>query len=363
MFEIIQNSKRLKPKQVLIFTKQLSILLKQNITLDKAIDILNNNYYKKNNFVKNISKLIKKGHTLSYCFEQLSFYSKYFDSFFINLIKIGEQSASLNTVLENLQNFQKSYYDLKTEIRNSCIYPSIILLMLLIFIIFVTCYLIPTFEQFYKNLNISMPYTTLIIINIKNNILCFINKNIYIMLSMLFLIYYNKNCLKLLIPNNIKKTINYSYNKIVLNIPIIGKTYLLIISYKFIFLLYISLKQNLNIIIFLEYFIKNNKNLYIKKQLIKFKNDLTMGYSFNNSIKQCKFIPKEILQIITLEQKSENITENLNNATHLLELYIKNNIKTTQKVLEPTLTIFLTLIICCIICLLYMPLINLDNFL
>ena len=235
--------------------------------------------------------------------------------------------------------------------------------MLLIFIIFVTCYLIPTFEQFYKNLNISMPYTTLIIINIKNNILCFINKNIYIMLSMLFLIYYNKNCLKLLIPNNIKKTINYSYNKIVLNIPIIGKTYLLIISYKFIFLLYISLKQNLNIIIFLEYFIKNNKNLYIKKQLIKFKNDLTMGYSFNNSIKQCKFIPKEILQIITLEQKSENITENLNNATHLLELYIKNNIKTTQKVLEPTLTIFLTLIICCIICLLYMPLINLDNFL
>ena len=137
----------------------------------------------------------------------------------------------------------------------------------------------------------------------------------------------------------------------------------MIISYKFIFLLYISLKQNLNIIIFLEYFIKNNKNLYIKKQLIKFKNDLTMGYSFNNSIKQCKFIPKEILQIITLEQKSENITENLNNATHLLELYIKNNIKTTQKVLEPTLTIFLTLIICCIICLLYMPLINLDNFL
>jgi len=350
--------KKISNKDLLLFISQINILLKQNITIDKALLYLKNNSSKKNIFINKINKLVQDGYSLSYSFTKLSDYSKSFDSFFISIIELGEKSASLQKSFEILDKYLQSYNKIKTNLKNCCIYPVVVLTTIIIFIFFLLYYLIPSFEDFYHNLNTQLPYRTKLIINFKNYLSDFISKYFLIIMGLIYVLYNYKNLYLKFIPEKYQIILLNTYNKFIFRMPIISKIYMLIISYKFLFILYICLKQNLNIININNNFI--TKNIYIKQQIMSFLNKLKSGSSLQESIKYCEFIPNNIKQIIFFEQKIDDIKDSLYGAINIIQYQIEQYITNLQKLLEPLLTVILTLIIVLVIYVLYIPLISIN---
>jgi len=349
--------KKISNKELLLFISQINILLKQNINIDNALIYLENNYSGKNIFICKISNLVQEGHSLSYCFTKLSNYSNSIDSFFISMIELGEKSASLQKSFEILNNYLQSNYKIRTNIKNSCIYPFIILITIIIFIFFLFFYLIPSFEQFYLNLNTKLPYHTKLIIDFKNKLNNFLSRYVLILIGIIYIVYNYKRLALEFIPKRYKELITSIYQQFFLKSPIISKINKLVLTYKFLFILHICLKHNLSIIDISNKFIYN---IYIKKQLTNFTNALKSGSSLQKSIKFCEFIPNDIQQIIFFEKNRDDVKNSLYGAINIVQYQLEQYITKLQKVLEPLLTIILTLIIGLVIYLLYIPLIDIN---
>lgn len=350
--------KKLTTSNVLSFISQLNILLKQDITIDNAIifiEITNKN----NKFIKELKELIIKGHSLSYAINKLKNYSKLFDPFLIETLKIGEKTASLKFSINYINTYLNSYSKIKNKIILCSIYPFIILLVLILFVFFIIFFLLPSLENFYLSTPNGIPENIIYLLKIKNNISTFLEKYFFINILFLLIIYINKKNLQKLISNDTKLLFIKYIGLIKYNTPLIGRLNKLLISYKFFNILYIILKTNLNILNIKN--ITNINNQFINIQINDFITSIENGNDLQKSLSKCEFIPKDILELLVIEQSSSNFKITLKKIIKIIKQKILNEIIFLQKTLEPLLTIFLTFIVSIIIYYLYIPLINFQN--
>src|SRR3989344_3989687 len=110
----------------IFFTRHLYTLLESGIALDQATKIAaeqaTNQRFKA--ILNDIHSQIIKGQTLH---AALAPHSKYFSNFFINLVRVGEKSGTLDESLLHLLEQQEKDYELLTKTRGAMIYPGIII--------------------------------------------------------------------------------------------------------------------------------------------------------------------------------------------------------------------------------------------
>lgn len=349
--------KKTKEKEIIDIFHQINVLLNQNITIDRTILYLSKKY-PKNNIIDQINKNIQNGNSLSLALKNISQKIVLIDDFLISLITVGENSADLKNSFNIINNYLQESQKIKQEIKNSLIYPIIILITIIIFIIFVFSYLIPNFEAFYINTNQKFQKSTEFIFAFRNKIANNLNFITVITITISYLIYNFKNILKKNIPNSTKRILQIIKYKIYLKAPFFKKIYKLIISYKFLMILKISIKEKIPLNQKLYY---KSKNVIINKQIESFYNNIHKGHSINSSIYLCKFIPKEIRDLISIENNNQYLHEHFNSVLNILKENISIKLNLLKKIIEPTLTVFLSCIIFLVIYFIYLPIISIEN--
>ena len=151
----------------IIFTKNLAGMLRAGLPLARALQVLGKQT--SNAFFKSIIVVlidtIDKGGTLS---EGLAKYPKVFSSLFVSMVKSGEESGGLPAaLLEVGSNLEKSYA-LNRKIKSALMYPSIILIAMVIIGILMFIYIVPTLISTFKSLGVTLPLSTRIVVAISD---------------------------------------------------------------------------------------------------------------------------------------------------------------------------------------------------
>ena len=133
--KFLNNSSTKKPKvkqkDLLIFFKQLSVIIKSGVPLAEGLQLLSQNMPNKE-FAKCIvviSNKLASGDDLSSAFK---IYDRIFNPITIGLIEAGETGGILSEVLERIAALQEANAKIKSEIKSSLIYPVIILSLLFV---------------------------------------------------------------------------------------------------------------------------------------------------------------------------------------------------------------------------------------
>lgn len=148
---------------LIFFTRQLSSMLSSGLTLMQALQVMKNQSQNQtmNELVTSIIADVENGSSLSGALEKNP---KLFSPIYIALIRTGESSGLLDKVLarlaENLEKEQK----LKQTIKGALMYPIIVIVMMIAVITIMMIFVIPQLSSLYGNLNISLPFTTLIVV-------------------------------------------------------------------------------------------------------------------------------------------------------------------------------------------------------
>src|ERR1039457_515322 len=116
---------RVKPRDVLMFTQQLSSLLRSGMSLSKALDTLERRTQKKAlaAVLGDLRNGIVQGESLS---DSLAKHPKIFSRFFVNLIKAGEASGALDSVLLRLGKHQHQKEEGREKVVGALLYPLVI---------------------------------------------------------------------------------------------------------------------------------------------------------------------------------------------------------------------------------------------
>lgn len=151
----------------IMMTRSLWIMFSAGLSLGKIFDILS--AQAKNQKLKrimvDIGSKINKGESFS---DALAQYPDVFNDFFQSMIRIGEESGTLEEIFEILSTHMDREHELKTKIRGALIYPCVILVVMGVIGIVVSVFVLPKFSEFLLGMNIELPIYTRILIGIGN---------------------------------------------------------------------------------------------------------------------------------------------------------------------------------------------------
>lgn len=166
-FNISFNLFGIPLSEKILMTKNLGVMFSTGLSLVKTFGILANQ--SKNQTLKSafldIQERINKGENLS---DALAVYPKVFSEIFVNMVKVGEESGTLDDVFQILSLQLQKEYELKSKIRNAMIYPCIILFVMIIVGIIIVTFVLPNLNIFFTSLNVDIPIYTRILLNVGN---------------------------------------------------------------------------------------------------------------------------------------------------------------------------------------------------
>lgn len=158
-----RSSGKVSVTEKIMLAKNLSIMIATSLSLVKSFDILANQTKKKNlkSALLDIKDQINKGQSLSL---SLSKYPEIFSDFFLSMIKIGEESGTLEEVLKILALQLEKEHKLKSKVQEAMIYPIIVLSLLLVVGFIVAIVVLPRLKQFFVGLDAPIPFYTKMLI-------------------------------------------------------------------------------------------------------------------------------------------------------------------------------------------------------
>ncbi|MFW5845594.1 MAG: type II secretion system F family protein [Planctomycetota bacterium] len=160
-----QAPKSAKSSELAMFTRQLATMLGAGIPLLEALDILGEQTRESNkgfgSGIMELSDLVRGGSALS---DAMTNYPRIFPSIYINMIKAGEASGQIDSILDRLADFLERSEALKREIKSAMTYPVVSLIMVLSITIYLLVGVVPKFEAMFASLGGELPGITKLIL-------------------------------------------------------------------------------------------------------------------------------------------------------------------------------------------------------
>lgn len=154
---------RVTPKDLVVFSRQFSVMLKAAVPVVKALRILikQSPNPKLKMILTELADEVDGGMKLS---QALSGYPKVFGNFFVAMIKSGETSGQLDEILEYLADQQEKDYDLMSKIKGAMIYPAFIVCGLFAVGIVMMVVVVPKLTDILQETGGELPFSTKILI-------------------------------------------------------------------------------------------------------------------------------------------------------------------------------------------------------
>lgn len=148
---------------LLAFTKHISLMLKSGIALPEAIEILEKQttHSSFKSLLQKVHQEIANGQPLH---KALIKFPHVFDAFYINLIKVAEESGSLEKNLDYLAIHLKKQHEFSNKVRGALLYPSIVLGVALVVGIGLSIFVLPKLIDLFASLDVELPLSTKILL-------------------------------------------------------------------------------------------------------------------------------------------------------------------------------------------------------
>jgi len=155
--------KKVSQQELLLFTRQLRTMLDSGINLlysfRSIANTADNETFKE--ILARVQLRIESGFTLSKALQE---HPSVFNQIYVGLIRTGEAYGDLPLALDNLEHFLDREVNIKSRISHASTYPSFALAVCLSFAFFTFKFILPSFVAFFRDLNVSLPLPTLIVI-------------------------------------------------------------------------------------------------------------------------------------------------------------------------------------------------------
>ncbi len=161
---LVRKRKGLNLEKFLIFNQQFVTLIRAGLPILKSLDLLAERLTdaKLGPYVKAVRDEVRNGTLLSEAFRQQGIFPK----IYVTSVMAGEKSGSLTEVLDRYITYQKLSLAVKKKVLVSLMYPSVLIVLVILLMVFLVTYVVPTFATLYSSMNAKLPTMTTVLIAI-----------------------------------------------------------------------------------------------------------------------------------------------------------------------------------------------------
>ena len=334
----------IKTKEVLVFTRQLAVLIQSGVPLVQGLEIIADQM-QPGAMKKTIQTIREKVTGGTFFWEAMKDEKKAFPEIYVQLVAAGEKSGALDVILNRLAKYLEEAEKLKAMVISAMTYPAIVFLIAGGVIMVMLGFVIPKFEEFLKTGGQELPLPTQIVVDASH----FITKNFsFIIVGFVAVVYMSYAYLK---TREGKKFFDYN----VLKAPLFGPLLNKIAVARFARTMQTLLASGVNLLDALEICKKAAGNIAIEESIVKIKKEIEQGDKLSNVMSKIKIFPSMATQMVTVGENTGNIDKMLEKVADWYEEEARNLIGNMTKLIEPLMIVVLGGIVGGMLMAMYLP--------
>ncbi|MDP4093449.1 MAG: type II secretion system F family protein, partial [Bacillota bacterium] len=299
-FSLSDITGKVSVKEISVFCRQFSVILKSGLTVVEAILILSDQAEKKNfrEILKSIHEELQKGKLLS---NTLDMYPRVFPDFLRNMVQIGEASGSLDTVMNRLAEYYERENKVRRKVRSAMTYPMILAILIVGVVILLMWKVLPMFSDMLQQNGGDMPGITKIMMGIShfvvNNITAIF---IGLILGVSGIVYYFRT-----------EPGRYLFDGMKLKLPLIKKVTVKVITSRFARSMGILLKSGIPILRVIEIMEKLIGNRVVEEKFKACSEEIREGHGIAVPIRKIGIFPSLLIHMISVGENTGELDEML----------------------------------------------------
>jgi type IV pilus assembly protein PilC len=346
---VLFQKKTVKPKVMMIFTRQLSTLIDAGLPLLRGLNVLAKQ--ERDAVLKTtINKLadsVQGGSTFS---EGLAQHPRLFNDLYVNMVKAGELGGVLEVVLTRLAEFQEKAQKIKNKVVAAMVYPLIVLVLAVGIMTFLLVFIVPKFEAIFHDMlgDKPLPAITLFVISVSN----FVQNNWGILLGV---------AVGLIVAYKIvarSRAGQVFLDRVKLRAPLFGDLIRKTSISRFSRTLGTLVTSGVPILQALNITRETAGNSVIARAISQVHDSVKEGESIVMPLEASGVFPPMVISMIDVGEETGQLPEMLLKIAEVYDDEVDNSVAALTSMLEPIMIVFLALVVGTIVIALFMPLIS-----
>lgn len=345
---LFSKSTRVKAKDRIIFTRQLSTLIGAGLPLIQSLRTVRGQVASKplQEIIDTVIANVEGGSTLSNAF---SAHPKVFNQVYVSLIAAGESSGTLDDTLERLANQQEKDAAIASKIRGAMIYPAIVLAVVLGVLVFMLTTVLPQVGSLYKDLDKTLPFLTQVLLAISNFAVRFWPLVIIGIGAAVYAI------------RNYTKTTSgrHEFDAFKMKVPVFGKLFMKVYMARYARTLGTLVQSGLPLLEALDITKDAVNNVVVAETIDESIKQVRAGKALSTSIEGTKTFLPLVPQMIKIGEQSGTIDQMLDRVATFYETEVDDEVKNLSTTLEPVMMVVLGVTVGLIVLAVLLPVYNL----
>jgi type IV pilus assembly protein PilC len=317
-------------KDILVFTRQFSVMIDAGLPLVQALDIIgsqaDNAAFRQ--VLLTVKSRVEAGSTFA---DALAEHPKVFDELFVQLVRAGEIGGILDTILQRLGAYIEKNEKLKRRVKGAMVYPAIVLTISIGVVAVLIGFVVPTFEKMFKDMGGALPGPTQLLIDISHG---FVKAwYLYIGIPIALLVAF-----KMAIRQGKGQEL---WHKFVLKMPMFGPLVRKVAVARFTRTMGTMLSSGVPILDALEIVAKSAGNKVIEAAILYVRTKISEGKNIAQPLAETKVFPPMVVQMIGVGEATGAMDAMLSKIADFYDDEVDVAVSALTSMIEPLMMVFL----------------------
>ncbi len=337
--------KRISPMDITLFTRQLATMLKAGVPMVQAFDIVADGAENPSmqKLVLKIKQDIASGNSLSVVLRK---HPKYFDALFCNLIEAGEQSGSLDIMLDRIATYKERMETLKGKVKKALFYPATVLFVAFVITIILLVKVVPEFEGIFKSFGAELPIYTKFVIYLSELAQQWWWMG-FLLISLSIVGFFQLR--------QRSKRFAYLLDKYILKLPIIGKILEKAALARFSRTLATTFSSGVPLVEGMDSVAGATGNRVYVDTIQKVRESVATGQQLHFAMRTSGLFPNMVIQMVAVGEESGSLDEMLNKVADYYDEEVNNAVDNLTSLIEPIVMLVLGVLVGGLVMAMYLP--------
>jgi len=332
--KLIARFSRIKPPEIVMFSRQLALLLESGTDIVTSLDLLQDQIANQTlrRIISEVASDIRGGSPLS---KALSKHPRAFSPMYSQAIAAGEQGGNLEVVLRQMAEYLERGATTEKKIKGALTYPFIVVLVAVIVVAILMTFVFPSFVSFYAQVGADLPIATRMLIGITD---WFSHYGLYLIIVILAVI----GLIYVYIKTPAGK---YRWHKMMLRLPVIGRIVRLSELSRSCRTMSLLIRVGLPLPEVLAATVRGTTNKAVEESLSEVQQALIRGEGLAQPMSQRDIFLPLMTQMVKVGEETGNLENTLVTVAESFETEANDKTNAAIGLIQPVITVFLGLVI------------------
>jgi type IV pilus assembly protein PilC len=336
---------KVRAADIAVFSRQLATMMSAGIPLVQSFDIIGAGHENPamQKLILQIKSDVEGGTALA---DALGKHPMHFDDLFVNLVSAGEQSGSLETLLDKVATYKEKTEAIKKKIKKALFYPTAVVVVAVVVTAILMVFVIPEFESLFQGFGADLPAFTRLVINISNTIRS---------QGWLLAIIIVGGVMGFLRAKKRYRSVQHFVDRAILKVPIIGTIMHKSAIARYARTLATTFAAGVPLVEALDSVAGATGNIVYETAVLKMRDEVATGQRLQRAMENTNLFPNMVNQMIAVGEESGSLDEMSSKVADFYEEEVDNAVDSMSSLLEPLIMAILGVLVGGLVIAMYLP--------